>query len=139
MFEEQFTLNSVTGSSSKLMIDKEEATAMVNIYSATGVSIARGAVSRGRDYATRNRGNKVVTADTITRVDMSLLEKHCGRCTMQRTNHGGQSGSLRDFTDCTKEIITSGARHVVGAWEERTMTNVHQLRGVGWTGVTALT
>ena len=124
-FEEELTTDSVTGRSSKLMIDKEKATAMINIYCATGVPIARGAVSGGRDYPTRNRGNKVVTADTITRVDMCLLEKHCRRCAMQRTNHGGPSGSLRDFTGCTKEISTSSARDIVGAQKKRTMTNVH--------------
>jgi hypothetical protein len=41
MFEEQFSINSVAGSSSKLMIDKEKATTMVDIYCATGVPIAR--------------------------------------------------------------------------------------------------
>ena len=43
-FEKELTTDSVTGRSSKLMIDKEKATAMVNIYCATGVPIVRGAV-----------------------------------------------------------------------------------------------
>jgi hypothetical protein len=48
MFKEQFATYGITGSSSKLVIDEEEGTAMVHIDCSTRVTISRGAMPRGR-------------------------------------------------------------------------------------------
>jgi hypothetical protein len=65
------------------MIDEEKATAVVDIHRTTGIPIVGGAVPRGRYHPARDRGDEVITTDTIARADMSLLEKHLGRrCAM---------------------------------------------------------
>jgi hypothetical protein len=103
MSEEQFTTNSIAGGSGELMIDKEKATAVVDINRTTGIPNVGGAVPGGRYHPARDRGDEVITTDTIARADMSLLEKHLGgRCAMERVDHRRPVGSLGYFTSCTK-------------------------------------
>jgi hypothetical protein len=94
-FNEQFAAYGITGISSKLVIDDEEGTAMVHIDCSTRVIISRGAIPQGRDDPAWDRRNEMVAADTITRVDMILFEKHLGRrWLMCRMNFGGPPGSF---------------------------------------------
>jgi hypothetical protein len=95
MFKEQLVMYGITGSSSKLVIDEEEGTAMVHIDCSTRLIISRGAMSRGKYDPTWDRRNEMIAADTMTRVDMILFQKHFGRkVLMCRMSCGGPPGSF---------------------------------------------
>ena len=85
------------------MLDKEKATAVVNIYRTTGIPLATGAVPTSRYHLARDRGDEVITTYTIARADVSLIEKHLGgRCTVERADHRRPAGSFGNFTSCAK-------------------------------------
>ena len=91
-----------------------------------------GAVSRGRYHPARDRGDEVITTDTITRADVSLLEKHLGgRCAMERVDRRRPAGCFGYFASCT-------AGYIVRTREERLVTKAHQIRGARRAEVLAL-
>jgi hypothetical protein len=122
------------------MMCKKEAAAMVNKNCPTSVPIARGTVPGGRDHSTWNRRKKVVTAYAISWLNMVFFEDHLGGwCGVHWTNHRSPTSGLGYLTGCTEQIVAGGARHVVSAWEKRTIADTHKLRGIVRTRLTSLT
>jgi len=138
-FQKQLSTYGITGGSGELVVDKHESAAMIHINCSTGVSIWRGTMAWRGNHPTWYGRNEMITADTVTRLDVILLDPHVWRgCGMGGPNCRWMTSGFRNFTCHTEQVVTGCGWNIVGAWKKGAITQTHQIRWSGRAGIAPL-